>query len=170
MALIVASFSQETDTENTETEMETSTPGVVVDYEPEYKPSRPRFSDKFDRWMKVLNEFFTEGNWLNGGPDNLMEFITKTLTKLLDILLPPQIEKGNGDKPGNSDRIGNADRFSYGRSNRRPSVSINSAPSSSSSSSSRDTSGLTISDLIKMLPQDSLNIPVDRIMGGNRRF
>ncbi len=37
------------------------------------RPSKPRF-DRFNRWMKVLNEFFTKGNWLNGGPDDLLQY------------------------------------------------------------------------------------------------
>lgn len=36
------------------------------------RPQKPRF-DRFNRWMKVLNEFFTKGDWLNGGPSDLLQ-------------------------------------------------------------------------------------------------
>ncbi|KAH9425881.1 uncharacterized protein LOC113789710 [Dermatophagoides pteronyssinus] len=51
------------------------------------QPSNRRRYDRFNQWMKVINDFFTEGNWLNGGPSNLIEYITRTLAKLLDVLM-----------------------------------------------------------------------------------
>lgn len=41
-------------------------------FNPMPRPQKPRF-DRFNRWMKVLNEFFTKGDWLNGGPSDLLQ-------------------------------------------------------------------------------------------------
>ncbi|KAF7493704.1 hypothetical protein SSS_05953 [Sarcoptes scabiei] len=73
---------------------------------------RPRF-DRFQRWMDVLREFFTEGNWLNGGPDNFLDFITKTLSKLLDILFnrEPMSIENNDDRYNDNGRLSGRQRL-----------------------------------------------------------
>ncbi|KAH9399756.1 hypothetical protein TYRP_017748, partial [Tyrophagus putrescentiae] len=101
------------------------------------RPSKPRF-DRFNRWMKVLNEFFTKGNWLNGGPDDLLQYIGSTLTKLMDILM-----NRNLDDVTTSQLFGDY------------------APQARAVLQ-KDRSQLTVADILRMIPQDRLNVPADR--------
>lgn len=84
---------------------------------------------------------FVEGNWLSGGPDNLIEYITRTLGKLLDILLnrkqTPQI-----DVPTDMD-IPNGDPM------------VNSARQTAMENEKMRN---TLSDLLRMLPADRINL------------
>ena len=124
-------------------------PGFVPD-NPSLRPhgpSKPRFN-RFNRWMKVLNEFFSQGNWLNGGPDNMMEYIGRTLTRLLDILM----NREGIDEITTTELFGDMAPVARSRAT--------AARTASGSDSQRN--HLTISDILKMIPQDRLNLPADR--------
>lgn len=73
----------------------------ITPYPRQYPPTTTnnrRTYDRFNEWMKIIMDFFMNGNWLNGGPDDFLDYITKTLTKLLNVLL------NNGESGGSGGR------------------------------------------------------------------
>lgn len=62
----------------------------ITPFSGQYPPTTTtnrRTYDRFNEWMKIIMDFFMNGNWLNGGPDDLLDYITKTLAKLLNVLM-----------------------------------------------------------------------------------
>lgn len=131
-------------------------------FEPDSEPVRPQLPDgtrrrydRFNQWMKVINEFFTQGNWLNGGPSNLIEYITSTLAKLLDILMnrrgPPVIAPVEPiSPPSTDDTIEYKVLDSNGR--QRQSIDRYREPIGN-----RPKIQLNLNDIIRMIPTNQLN-------------
>lgn len=78
--------------------------------------------------QSIANYLLIEGDWMNGGPDNLLDYIAKTLTKLLNILLN---RKDQGTIEGTE--VG-------------------------SGGDMKDLAKINIMDILKMLPADRINI------------
>ncbi|OTF75784.1 hypothetical protein BLA29_001136 [Euroglyphus maynei] len=130
-------------------------------FEPDSEPVRPqsfnpptnrRRYDRFNQWMRIINDFFTQGNWLNGGPSNLIEYITQTLAKLLDVLMhrrgPPVTAPVEPPRPSND--VDDDDTFEY-------KVRDSNVRRQPSFDRYRRQKSLNLNDIIRMIPMNQLN-------------
>lgn len=120
-----------------------------------FRPHKPRFN-RFNRWMKVLNEFFSQGNWMNGGPDNLLEYIGATLTRLMDIMFN---RDGGGESISTSELFGTVEPEGRGfPSQGSPKASRARTISGAGGFQQQDQRPqLTVEDILRMIPRDRLN-------------
>ncbi|KAI2802629.1 hypothetical protein BLOT_010088 [Blomia tropicalis] len=145
---------------------QTEAPPMGSSFESDIVPMGPRtptfrVTNRFNRWMRTMADFFQQGNWFNGGPENLMEYIGRYLARLFDIMMNRENggNAGNGNVPPNA--ISTSELFGGLIDGLQQAQQIPATmPQTNDKRTNLNPNQVTLADLIRLMQQrQQINVP-----------